>query len=282
MKISNYIHVLNIPFFVKLPNGKSLERSVQMYIMVGEQLALIDTGVAGSEKVIFDYIESIGRKPKEIKHILLTHTHPDHIGAVSAIKEATGAKVYVHAAEQAWLEDIEKQFAERPVGGFHELVGGSCKADQVLQDGDILHLCHNLTLKAIHSPGHSAGSVSYLLQQDNALFTGDAIPVKGDIPIYDDWTQSLASLEKLENLPFPAFVLPAWDSPKTGEDAEEAFSHGFDVLYDVHQAFCEAKDEVGLADMQAVAASMITKLQLPAQSMNPLFIRSVMSHLKVK
>jgi glyoxylase-like metal-dependent hydrolase (beta-lactamase superfamily II) len=282
MKISNYIHVLKIPFFVKLPNGNSLERSVQMYILVGEQLALVDTGVAGSEKVIFEYIESIGRKPKEIKHILLTHTHPDHIGAVRAIKEATGAKVYVHTAEQAWVENIEKQFAERPVGGFHELVGGSCKVDQVLHDNDILHLCSNLTLKVIHSPGHSAGSVSYLLQQDNALFTGDAIPVKGDIPIYDDWTQSLSSLEKLENLPFPAFVLPAWDNPKTGEEAEEAFSHGFDVLYDVHQAFCTAKDAVGTNDMQALASNVVTQLNLSPQAMNPLFVRSLLSHVNIR
>jgi glyoxylase-like metal-dependent hydrolase (beta-lactamase superfamily II) len=89
--------------------GIAIDRFVYSYVLAGETITLIDTGVAGCEEVIFDYIRSIGRDPCEISFIILTHSHPDHIGAAKAIREATGCSVMAHPAERAWIEDEDRQ-----------------------------------------------------------------------------------------------------------------------------------------------------------------------------
>ena len=137
-----------------------------------EKICLIDSGVAGSEKIILDYLKATGRSPQEISRLILTHAHPDHIGAAAAIKRISGCTVAAHAAEKAWIEDVDLQAKERPVPGFRSLVGGSVQVDQTLQDGDVLHLESGLTLRVLHTPGHSPGSISLWLAEDGALFSG--------------------------------------------------------------------------------------------------------------
>src|SRR5215471_7226725 len=60
---------------------------------------LIDTGLPGSEEKIVQGIKEAGKSPAEIRHILLTHAHPDHIGGAAALKKASGAEVYMHPAD---------------------------------------------------------------------------------------------------------------------------------------------------------------------------------------
>lgn len=279
MKISNHIHKLNIPFKISLSADIQVSRSVNVFLVEGEQLCLIDCGVAGSETQIFNYIQSIGRKVSELKYVLLTHAHPDHIGALKKIKEGTGCKVFVHEAEKAWVEDTELQFSERPVPGFQNLVLGSCKIDAVISDEQVLDLASDISFKVIHCPGHSAGSVAYLHRQDNALMCGDIIPVKGDIPIYDNYIQSVKSLEKLENYPYPEFLFSAWDDPKIGEDVDEAISNGFEVLYSIHAAAMEAKSDFKQDNELEYARFVLEKANLPSRIVNPLFVRGLLSHL---
>jgi glyoxylase-like metal-dependent hydrolase (beta-lactamase superfamily II) len=278
MKITEHIHSLNIPFKIITSEGNSIERSVNIFILLGKHITLIDSGVAGSDEIIFDYIRSIDRKPEEIKYVLLTHTHPDHIGALSNIKAATGCKIAVHKSEKEWLENIELQFSERPVPGFHKLVGGSCKADILFNDGDVLDYDNELHLKVIHCPGHSSGSVAFLLQQGNALFTGDVIPVKNEVPIYDDWKTCLWSLEKLENMPYPEVLLSSWAPAVIGENVDLAISDGFEVLYAVHQSFMEVVKDNKTADINEVAKLVLDKIGLPVHFINPLFVRTLKSH----
>ena len=111
-----------------------IDRDVYSYIVFGNQITLIDTAVMGAETIIFDYIRKQGIDPKEISMVVLSHSHPDHIGAVKAIKEATGCQVAAYSAEKDWIEDTEKQFRERPVPGFHTLVGGPVSVDRLLAD----------------------------------------------------------------------------------------------------------------------------------------------------
>jgi hydroxyacylglutathione hydrolase len=123
MHITPQIHGLRLPFVVPVAPGIALDRFVYSYLIYGETITLIDTGVAGCEKTIFEYIRSTGRDPSEIALIIQTHSHPDHIGATKAIKDATGCSVAAHPAERAWIEDVECQNRERPVPGFATLVG---------------------------------------------------------------------------------------------------------------------------------------------------------------
>ncbi len=283
MKITERIHRLEIPFQIKISETELLERKVNIYILFGKQITIIDTGIKGSEKIIFDYIIQSGRKVEEIKYVLLTHTHADHMGSVKAIKEYTNCRVGVHAAESEWLLNIDKQYKERPIPNFYDLVEGSCKYDFLLNDNDILDLDEQLKIKVLHTPGHSSGSVSFLLQQDNALFTGDAIPVAGQLPIYDNWKASLASLEKIENLPYARFLLPAWDEPRKNDEVQIAISEGFEVIYQIHSYYLNQMKAMSKNfSIEILAKKAFSQLQFSSENYNPLFIRTLKSHIEIE
>ena len=87
MKITDTVHQLNIPFVINLSSDKKIERYVNIFIIMGRYVYLIDSGVKGTEQLIFKYLKKNGRNPDEIKSVFLTHVHPDHIGALKAIKK---------------------------------------------------------------------------------------------------------------------------------------------------------------------------------------------------
>jgi glyoxylase-like metal-dependent hydrolase (beta-lactamase superfamily II) len=216
MQITPAIHALRHPFKIPVAPGIAIDRFVYSYILVCGTITLIDTGVAGCENTIFDYIRSIGRDPEDISLIILTHSHPDHIGAVKAIRDATGCSVMAHPAERAWIEDVDRQNRERPVPGFSKLVGGSVKLDHELADGDVIDPdgTEEYKIQVFYTPGHSAGSISLLVQGEGALFCGDAVPVDGDLPVYDDALQSVQSVTKLQAIRGIRVLLSAWDEPR--------------------------------------------------------------------
>ena len=59
-------------------------------------LTLIDAGFPGKEAAVFQAISGLGRSPEELKHLVFTHGHPDHIGSAAAIVRKTGARTYMH------------------------------------------------------------------------------------------------------------------------------------------------------------------------------------------
>ena len=103
-----------------------------------------------------------------------------------------------HPAERAWIEDIDLQNRERPVPGFSTLVEGSVQLDHELTDGDVIDSdgTEEYELQVFQTPGHSTGSISLLVQGEGALFCGDAVPVEGDLPVYDDALASMRSLKR--------------------------------------------------------------------------------------
>jgi len=75
-------------------HNKTVERFVYAYIIDGEKLCLIDTGVAGAETDISIALQKINKKLSDIDIIILTHSHPDHIGAASSIQRQSEAHVW--------------------------------------------------------------------------------------------------------------------------------------------------------------------------------------------
>lgn len=279
MHVSGPVHALHLPFTVPVAPGQSMARFVYVYVILGERITLIDSGVDGCETPIRDYLAQQGRSPHELDTLILTHAHPDHIGAAHPIVAACQCAVLAHPAEQDWIEDPAIQQRERPVPGFDHLVAGPVTVTQTLTDGDLLELSDAMRVRVIHTPGHSHGSISLWDEAHGTLFSGDAIPQPGDLPIYDDAADSIDSLLKLLDLPRLDLLLSAWDRPRRGAEATQALHAGLDYLRTIHQAVGEVTQQRGPTEPMALCQAVVARIGLPDVAVNPLVARSFCSHL---
>jgi len=282
MQITKHIHSLKIPFHVTDPSGQTIPRFVYVHLIFGESICLIDSGVASSEEIIRNYLEKIGRKPEEISLLVLTHSHPDHIGAAKAVKEMTGCTVAAHAAERSWIEDVDLQAKERPVPGFKSLVGGSVKVDRLLRDGEILDQGNGLKMQVIHTPGHSSGSIALRLPEESALFTADAVPIPGDMPIFDDIAASFRSIQRLRSIPGINVLLSAWDEPRRGMEVYDTLDGGLKYLQSIQDAVLKAADAGGSRDPMELCRRAVRELGLPEAMANPLVARTFLAVLRTR
>jgi len=254
---------------------------VYVYLIYGKtSVWLIDTGVAGSEQLILDYLQATGRDPRDLALLILTHSHPDHLGAARAIQQATGCAVAAHPAERSWIEEVDVQFRQRPVPGFSALVGGSVAVDRLLQDGERLDLDENLALEVLHTPGHSPGSISLWCPQERALICGDAVPLPGSVPIYDAVFESVRSVQKLAAICDVQTLLSSWDEPRTGQDVALLLDQSLAYLQRIH---CSVRQHAAVnIDPLALCQLVFTELGLPEVAVTPLVARTMTAHLAAR
>ncbi len=280
MQINKHVHAIKIPFSIVAPSGVRMERFVYVYMIYGTNgICLIDTGVASAEEAVFDYIRRTDRRISDISLIIQTHSHPDHIGATRTIKGETGCDVASHPAERAWIENVQLQAEERPVPGFESLVSGSVPVERMLQDGEVFDLGCGLKLQVIHTPGHSRGSISILLLGYMALFSGDAVPVPGEIPLYEDVGASVASLKKLRAITGINHLLSSWDEPRKGAEAYQRIDESLDYLQKVHESVLKCAGNSPEIGAMELCGCVFRELGIPPEFANPLAARSFASHL---
>lgn len=119
---------------------------------VGDGLMLIDSGYLSNLYLMIQNIWELGFNPKDIKYIIHSHGHFDHVNATSALVHMTGAKTYISEADLGIVKgEMDKAFsiAVRPF-----------EPDVLLHDGDVLTL-GNTTVKCVASPGHTDGTMSF-------------------------------------------------------------------------------------------------------------------------
>jgi len=105
----------------------------------------------------------------DVKYILLTHCHGDHMGAASELREKCGGKILIHRFDQEGLRNPSINLSS------HIGIGDvSLEEDARVDDGDVLHV-GNLQLKIIHTPGHTVGSISLYCEEEKMLFSGDTL-----------------------------------------------------------------------------------------------------------
>ncbi len=114
-------------------------------------------------------LERVRANQLEVVYILNTHGHFDHVGGNKKLKEATGGKIAIHSDDASYLDRIAETAA---VWGMR--AENSPPPDILLSDGQVLE-AGGLRFKVLHTPGHSPGSVSFVMEVAQIVFTGDLI-----------------------------------------------------------------------------------------------------------
>ncbi len=149
-----------------------------------EGAVLVDAGIPGQEDFILDRLAEHGVTPQDVRLILITHGHGDHIGSAAALRERTGAPIAVHALDVDMLRHADRPLEpppdtnkllltlmHLPIFQFPGLE--SFEADVVFEDELDLQE-YGVAGRVIHTPGHSPGSVSVLLDSGAAI-VGDMV-----------------------------------------------------------------------------------------------------------
>ena len=183
--------------------------------------AIVDTGIASSPaEGMVPALEAIGRRIEDVRWILLTHGHIDHLGGAHALWELTGrrAKVVIHEADAPLLRsrrahveqyvDVRQQYIDNPnavqeqTKAANHVISGEMEPAMLVRGGETLDLGGDVTVSVHHIPGHTAGSVAYVVDGQQSVFVGDAVQIHGaanGFPGYEDPAAYRSSLQYLRD-----------------------------------------------------------------------------------
>ena len=183
------------------------------YLLIDEgsrEAAIVDAG--WYNEAIADVIKENNVK---LKYVLLTHGHFDHILGVYGLQKEEGAKVVIHESDAEHLLDPKKSLCE---GNFPE-PQHPVTADITVKDGDVIML-GNEEIKVMSTPGHTNGSVCYILEKDRVIISGDTLfcmtAGRTDFPDGSD-EKMIESLKRLIALDGDYTVLPGHNRATTLE-----------------------------------------------------------------
>ncbi|WP_433343132.1 MBL fold metallo-hydrolase [Streptomyces sp. CA-253872] len=159
--------------------------------------AVVDTGIAGSPaEGMAPALAKLGRRIEDVRWILLTHGHIDHVGGAHALWELTGrkARVVLHEADAPMLRSRRAHVQEYAAGrgrylgdlegeakvaaAAEAVISGEMEPHVLVRGGETLSLGGDVTVSVHAIPGHTPGSVAYALEGGH-VFTGDAVQVHG-------------------------------------------------------------------------------------------------------
>lgn len=152
-------------------------------ITEGDGLTLIDTSLSFAAGPILRQIRKLGYAPEAVRRILITHAHPDHIGALPALVHATGAEVWASRLERPVIEGaipMMRPPAQDLRGLARLMAGGSpslfphVPVARMLRDGEVLDEVFG-GLQVIATPGHAPGHLSFWHPERRALIVGDVM-----------------------------------------------------------------------------------------------------------
>src|SRR2546428_2179444 len=186
-------------------------------LLVDDRLVLVDTSADADAGKVLDYLSRIKVKPKDLSTIFITHTHPDHVGGLAAIKHSSPAKVASSRVEAEFI--ARKRVYDGPPGIQRHpgTVVDVPPADGQVHDG----------LRMIFTPGHTRGSMSLLDESRSFCIAGDAANNESGLrPTPDqshvDPTQHRESIKKLAKSHFENVVMGHGTPIKGGASAKIA------------------------------------------------------------
>ncbi|MBA3241257.1 MAG: MBL fold metallo-hydrolase [Acidobacteria bacterium] len=256
-----------LPGFVCFPlrtPTKPPATTTNCYLVGGREFVVIDPGSPYEDeqaalKLCVDEMRGEGRTLREI---ILTHLHPDHVGGANALREHLGGHVPLAA----------HRLTAQPLAG-------SVRIDRFIEDGESIELDGEppLSLRALHTPGHTRGHLSFYEERTGALLTGDNIVGIGSVlidPPEGDMRDYLATLGRYRELPRLKILLgghgPAVGSPRAKID--EYVAHRLERERNILAAV-----RGGAGDAQEIVTRVYT--DVPSK-MHALAERAVLAHLE--
>ena len=281
MKITETIHAFKHNFRLALSENHYVDRFVYSYILLGKKICLIDTGVRGTAPQLQGYLKQIGRSAQEISRVLITHAHPDHIGGCLIIKKNSPASFGAHAADKPWIEDVQRQYRERPILNFFELVEGPVSVEWELKDGEMVTWDQGRSLKVLETPGHSLGSISFFFEEEGALFSGDAIPAAGTLPIYVDPQTSIESIQKLHRVPGVRYLFSSWHEPLSGDSITTIIEESIRYIERIDEIVSDLSRTMGSTTSQEELSLLaLERLGIKVPKVPPMVMTSLEAHQK--
>jgi ribonuclease/clavin/mitogillin len=234
------------------------------YLVGHEEIVIIDPASIYEEEqaALAACVDDLLREGREIREIILTHLHPDHVGGVAALREHLRRPIAV-AAHRLTAEALS----------------ASVRVDRLIEDGELIELRGEprLSLRALHTPGHARGHLCFYEEETGALITGDNIVGLGSVlidPPEGNMRDYMASLERLLKLPHLTVLFgahgPAMGNPRA--KIEEYIVHRLEreakILEAVRSGLCEPKE---------IVARVYTDVHPKAYQMAE---RAVLAHLE--
>jgi glyoxylase-like metal-dependent hydrolase (beta-lactamase superfamily II) len=156
------------------------EEFISVYVLKGQQVALVDVGPQSSVGGLIDGLKALKVNPDEVSHVLLTHIHLDHAGAIGELPEfLPNAMVVVHPKGAPHLANTEKLWegSLKVIGDLAVQYGRpkNIPKERVIaaEDGLLIALGNGIELEVIHTPGHAAHHLSFFERESGSLFAGE-------------------------------------------------------------------------------------------------------------
>ncbi|MGQ9759225.1 MAG: MBL fold metallo-hydrolase, partial [Candidatus Methanomethylicaceae archaeon] len=235
-----------VPITVPFPKDWGRGDASHIYLLKYDKNILIDAGLDSAENRKF-----VVRTLKEIdslnlEYILVTHGHLDHFGLAGFLQRETGAEVLIHESDAVALKDYRKVISwfdevyDYAVEGGYEsqelekIRNKLLIAVEMIKSPDVYRFFKDIevnvgeyALKSLHLPGHTPGSVGYVL--GNSIFSGD-VAIEGSTAV-GEFRQELDSLQKLKS--FKYIYAGHRKTPLSVKDIEELEAHFVNRLEEV-------------------------------------------------
>lgn len=202
------------------------DRALYQYLLVGERVILIDTGMNDTpENTIFPYLNEIGLDESSIDFAIITHCDIDHLAGNSSLKKrAKRVLLTAHELDKDLIENPDKLindrynvfsklhkicFSEEQINEMKKILGKGEPLDLIVKGGERIRLANDWYVKILHTPGHSHGHLSIYDEKNKAVFIGDAVQGKTYVtidgkqafpPTYYYVNEYLKTLELLKEL----------------------------------------------------------------------------------
>lgn len=208
-----------------VPGVHVVDTVAHCVVVTGRRTVLVDTSDDPGASRVLDALRELKIGPGDLDAVVVTHTHPDHVMGLSAVRDAYPAEVAAHAAEAPFV--AKERVYDGPPGPDAQTHEG-VPVDVTLADGETY-----AGLQVVHTPGHTPGHIVLLDADRGVLIAGDALqadPAYGPIPegqtlgpMHDrlnlDPAEHRASIRRLAELDFDTLVLGHGD-PVVGGAAE--------------------------------------------------------------